>query len=439
MKKTLLIQLPTPQLFSDTDYFPLGLLYLHSFLEKHGAPVSFLDMSGHISEVETWQIPEADVYGITCTVVHDGLLRKIASQIKKRYPASLVVAGGAHAITMPEHILKTTEVDAVCTGDGEHVMLDIAEGKDISEIDGIAWKNDNKDIFFSKNASFIKDIDSLPLPAYGILDRKKYGCIISFNDMSVRGGTVITSRGCPFNCAFCASPSITKRKFRLNSVDYIKQMLHAVISDLGYEGILFVDDILTINKERLEGICKEMKRINVPWSALARIDTIDEDTLRMMKDSGCVQLNVGIESASERILKKMKKRITPDDQARAMLLAHKVGLPVKACFIVGFPGETDETIAETKRFMEKYVVGLGFYGTINTFVPLPGSDVHNDPEAYGVKIDRENSFDKYFIVGASGMGGYFHKENEDKVKEWVMELRDVLDNRLTYNKMRLRR
>ncbi|MCC6346591.1 MAG: radical SAM protein, partial [Nitrospirales bacterium] len=232
--------------------------------------------------------------------------------------------------------------------------------------------------------------------------------------------------------------AITRGRFRLNSVAYVMKMVDMLTEDLGYEGILFVDDILTINEERLSLLCKEMEKRALPWSALGRVDSMNENVLTMMKDSGCVQLTVGIESASADILKKMRKRITPKQQADAMVLAHKVGLPVKACFIVGFPGETDATIAETEEFIKRYVVALGFYGTLNTFVPLPGSDVFNNPSAYGIGIDADKSFDSYFIAGAAGIGGYFHRTNEKEVRKWVDLLRDALRGQLTYYRMQYR-
>lgn len=438
MKKILLIQLPTPQLFSDTDYFPLGLLYLHSYLVSHGAAVSFLDLSGRTDDVENWAIPEADIYGITCTVVHDSLLRRLSFVLKERYPEALVIAGGAHAITLPSHLLRTTAVDAVCTGEGERMLLSLAQGNSLPFIEGLVWKDRSGNPRCNASVPVIGDIDTLPLPSYRILDTNRYGCVISYGNMALRGGTVITSRGCPFHCSFCASPAITRRKFRLNSVAYIMEMVDMLSGDLGYEGILFVDDILTINEDRLSLLCKEMKKRSLPWSALGRVDCMNEKVLTMMKDSGCVQLTVGIESASVGMLNKMRKGITPKQQADAMLLAHKVGLPVKACFIVGFPGETDATIAETEEFIRKYVVALGFYGTLNTFVPLPGSDVFKNPSAYGISIDAEKAFDSYFIAGAAGIGGYFHRENEGDVRKWVDLLRGALQGQLTYYRMQYR-
>lgn len=435
MKKVLLVQLPTPQLFSDTDYFPLGLLFLHSFLERNGVPVSLLDLTGcSVDGVDgdDFDIPQADVYGITCSVVHDGLLRKLAEHIRRRHPDSLIIAGGAHAMTLPSHVLHTTAVDAVCTGDGEYPLLGIARGERLRDIPGILPKGGDA---AGAQPSLVEDIDALPFPAYHILDTGKYGCVVSYDDVTVRGGTLITSRGCPFTCSFCASPAITRRKFRLHGVEYVRETARSVIEEGGYEGLLFVDDILTINKERLAGICTELKKLHVPWSALARVDCIDEEMLRMMRSAGCVQLSVGIESASAEILRKMRKRITPDQQAAALLAAHRAGLPVKACFIVGFPGETETTIRQTKEFVKRYVVGLGFYGTFNTFVPLPGSDVFRNPGQYGIEIEQDTPFDDYFIVGASGIGGYYQRTNGETVKRWTAELQELAGPRLTFNKM----
>lgn len=244
-------------------YFPLGLGYIAAVLRQEGHKVSLIDpeaYSMNYKELET-RIEDGsyDLIGISCTTSSFESARKIARMIRKVSEAPIVL-GGVHASAVPEMILKRTpEFDIIVIGEGEETMLELCnslktKNADLSRIEGIAFRKDSE-IVRTPPRPFIKDLDHLPYPARDLVDLANYRLHAQL-DYGKRSATVLSSRGCPFHCTFCASYLTTGFRFRARSPENVVGEIKYLIDTYGTEYIAFVDDEFTIDQERAKRICE---------------------------------------------------------------------------------------------------------------------------------------------------------------------------------------
>jgi anaerobic magnesium-protoporphyrin IX monomethyl ester cyclase len=218
--------------------------------------------------------------------------------------------------------------------------------------------------------AIVADINQLPMAAHHLFE----GSYHYFATVREPYTSMITSRGCPFNCRFCGKLPGT-RKVRLRTADKVlEEMLRAV--SLGYREIYFYDDLFTVNRQRVFDLSDSIRKhgLDLPWSVRARVDTVDEELLARMKAAGCRRLYFGVESGSERTLKLMDKRISTAQAMSAVQACRRIGLETVSYFILGFPGETEADMAETVRFACELPTD---FASFNIFCPLPASPVHD--------------------------------------------------------------
>jgi radical SAM superfamily enzyme YgiQ (UPF0313 family) len=196
--------------------------------------------------------------------------------------------------------------------------------------------------------------------------------------------TIITSRGCPFNCAFCANISQAPRyRSPKNVIEEIKYL----IDNYNCKHYRFIDDHLTQNKKRLEELCYLLEPLNINFRCTVRSDSIDNKTLENLRRGGCKELGIGVESADNVVLKLVNKKETVEDHIRAIKLIKAHGIKSKVAILCGLPGETWKSIELTKEFFKTTQPDKW---TINLFTPFPGNDIRNCPEKYGVKILKKD-------------------------------------------------
>ncbi len=393
-----------PHLESSEDRLdaPLGLLYIAANLEKHGHSVKVNDLSGKTPD--QWQIGMADLYGITTYAPTVGVSRDIAKICKERNPDSKVVAGGAHPTAVPEDMLKY--FDIVCIGEGEEAMVEIARD----------FPN-NKRIY---KKPLGKNLDEYPNPAYHLVDLFSYKRTFD-GEQAV---TILTSRGCPYRCSFCGLADhhkIIKTRSPRRVADEIKFLQEKY----GINKFNFQDDTFTTNKKRLHKMLDLFKPLNIGFRAHGRSGLDRPEDYVKLKKAGCEVVAWGIESGSQRMLNLMNKQTTVKKNEEVIQWARDAGLTTRAFFILGFPGETRETVEETKEFIER--VNLDQY-FVSNFVPYPGTDVWNNPKKYGIiKIDK--NFEKYFQVDKTGFGSrnievdnitrQDFQEIESRFRDWI--------------------
>jgi len=206
------------------------------------------------------------------------------------------------------------------------------------------------------------------------------------------------SRGCPFPCRFCAAAQ-TRIQYR-SGTSARKELVH-LIEDYGIGGFAVVDDNFIVNKRKVADICSHIRGLDLQWSTLSRVDTIDEDLLTQVRDAGCIEIKFGVESGSQRILNAMHKNITPDDIRNALRLAHSADIKSKIFIIHGYPGENLDSTLETIRLLAEL---RSFISRVSLFrfVPLPGTYVYNHPEMFNLHgTDRDpdwkDEWERYHI------------------------------------------
>ena len=408
--RIVLIIPPMPFLLDQKRNCPLGILYIGSALEANKYDVDIVDLRGVKNSDWGRVIPPAGIYGITAVTPEYNTALKIAQFIKGRHQAC-VILGGVHATVMPEKI--DTIFDKVVIGEGEEVILEAVED----------YKKKITKRFYQ--GSRIDDLDKIPFPARHLLPFDSV-----FSDKLVQPGlpatTIIASRGCPFGCSFCASKKVWKRHAKLRSPDNIVNEIKQIIKTYKVSSFRFIDDIVSLNKDICFELCKKLEPLQIRWRANTRVDIADQEMLKMMKQSGCLEVDFGIESISQTVLDMNNKGTKLSAIFKTVEYAKKAGLRTRLFFIVGLPGEelgfADRVIDFCKKTDPDGI-------DVSTFVPYPGSDVYENPAKYGIKLEAA-SFDEYiFTLGlddAELNKGFFWKHPNLSCEELREERKKVL-------------
>jgi anaerobic magnesium-protoporphyrin IX monomethyl ester cyclase len=332
---------------------------------------------------------KADVIGIYCmvTMVEDCLW--FARRLREH--CQLLVAGGPLPTCEPTRFLA--HFDVVVRGEGEQTLLELLRayegGLGFGAVSGIAYRkpsalqdDGDEEACLTAERPFERQLDSLPFPARELLPnadyirygKKKYGYSVT---------TLMSTRGCPYQCEFCSNV-IFGGSYRERSAQNVVDDIEAALA-LGYDRISFADDVFILNRRRVIQVCEEIQHrgLHFRWECLGRVDSIDFEIARAMKQAGCARIYFGIESGNDRILKLRKKKITAEQARQAVQAAHRAGLEVGAFFILFYPGETDDTVLETLRFAAS--LPLDYLGLSMPY-PLPGTALY---ERVKDRINRE--------------------------------------------------
>jgi anaerobic magnesium-protoporphyrin IX monomethyl ester cyclase len=315
-----------------------------------------------------------DIVGIanpfTCQVEH---AIKVGNIVKDVDPSILTMAGGPHVPAVPVQFMEEAEdIDIAVVGEGEYAMLDIAkvsEGtKKISDVQGIVYR-ENGVIKQNAPRPFIKNLDELPFPAYHLVDMEQYldSNKIEYRSFKDRAISMITSRGCPFNCCFCSVHLHMGKTFRAHSVNYVIRHIEHVVNKYRVKTIFFEDDNLTFDLKRFEAICDQIieKRIKFNWETPngIRADYLTRDLLEKMKKSGCQSVFFGIESGDQYVLDNIiNKSLNLKTVVEVAKMCKEIGISTAAFYIIGFPGEKKEhmlrTVELALRLKKEYDVGM---------------------------------------------------------------------------------
>ena len=352
---------------------PLGIGYIASFLKQHGFDVKIIDGTFQtenkvIKEVERSTPRIVGIYSMYS-------MREESIRLGKRirHLTDLMVAGGPLPTIDP--LAFTEDFDVVVIGEAEHTMLDIVKnflsGKEVKGIPGTVCKDDDS-VFYGERRQPIVDLDSLPFPARELFDNDSYKEYYT-KHFGYAMTSMISSRGCPFMCDFCSKP-VFGNTLRLRSPQNIVDEMESIVS-LGYDTIWFADDCFTIMKDRVMRICDEIIRrdLKVKWQCLSRVDNIDLEMAAKMKEAGCKRIYFGIESGDDRILKIMKKDIDVQVAKKAVSVAKSVGIETGAFFIIGYPGESNQTILNTIKFATSLPLD---YVSFTLPYPIPGTGLY---------------------------------------------------------------
>jgi len=379
--KVILISPPSPFLIDQKAFPPLGLLYVAGFLEHNGIDISVADLANKETELENALEPymNADIYGITSTSPQYPQALKILKVLRRRNTKARVVIGGAYPSSLPDKCIQDG-FDFVVAGEGEEAMLRLITNIEEEHAPGIV------------NATYIQEMDSIPFPGRHLIDINSF----AYNIDDGRGTTLITSRGCPYTCSFC-SKEVWQRGTRFHSTEYVISELEHIIDKYDFKHFLFLDDTITIHKKRLLELCARMEPLNIKWRCYARTTTTRE-MLIAMKKAGCVEIGVGVESGSQKILDIVDKKETVEQNSAFVELCKQVGITANVFIMIGLPGEDYETVEETRRWMER--VRPDKFG-FNIFMPYAGTPVYKNPDRYDIQI-FDVPEEKSWIKGRQG-------------------------------------
>ncbi|MGZ4885716.1 MAG: B12-binding domain-containing radical SAM protein [Halobacteriota archaeon] len=359
---------------------PIGLAYLGAFLRESDHRVSIIDAEAEgLNKAQILErVNKADLVGITTTAPAYNSALELTNLIKQSHNKTTVVLGGPQATFLDRECLERSAADAVVRGEGESTMLDIAtsiESGDISDVEGTTAR-DGDTIIRNPERKLIADLDDIPFPARDLLPLEKY--------LPVNSAGIVSSRGCPFRCIFCASSKLYDKKFRSRSAQNVFQEV-AQLVDQGYTNVTMLDDNFILNKERAFEFADlvEASDLKFNWSCTGRVDSIDEDLLRRLREVGCNGLFFGVESASNDTLKLIKKGFTTDQVINAFDVLKNYDYPTTASFMIGLPGDDPGKVADTINLAKQIKPDFAMFSVTT---PYPGTELYENIDNYDLEI-----------------------------------------------------
>lgn len=359
---------------------PLGIAYVASLLRKNNE-VAVLDFgmmnredSRFIAELKSFA---PDVLGFQCYSPEIGEVKRLSALAREVLPKAIIVAGGPHPTLCPEETLAklSPQTDYLLRGETEEsfpLFIEKLEGRGTYEkIPGLVWRENG--VVKVNEISPIADINALPLPAWDLINPQNYppaqhGAF--FNKFPI--APIVTTRGCPFNCGFCTAPILSGRQMRKRGADSVIAEIELLYHKFGIREIHIVDDNFTLDKAHAVSILKRIIASKLPISLAfpngVRIGTLDSELLDLMKQAGTYLISVGIESGSDKTLKRMDKQLNVALIREKVALIQSKGIDLAAFFILGFPDETVEDMKQSIEFsLELPLLRANFF----TFLPLP--------------------------------------------------------------------
>jgi anaerobic magnesium-protoporphyrin IX monomethyl ester cyclase len=364
--KVLLVNQIRDRLFSHSS---LGLLYLAASLRTAGHEVDFIEgtrkeLADYI-EIASW---DYEVIGFTVMSSMLADVLALAKYAKFLNPEILAIAGGPHATIQPGDLLQPGDIDFCVIGEGEQTIIEMLFSIDIKSVPGVAWKNGNC-VDYSPRRKPIKNLSDLPFPARDLLDASYF---------SKHSGSIMASRGCPYNCFFC-QPTLRNlfgSEMRWRSPgNVISEMLECK-EKYGITHFQFLDDTFTADPEWCEEFYWYHRYLkDCTFEILTRVNAVDYQLLRMLKAAGLTRITFGVESGSQEILDYYKKGVTIHQIKQAFSICHNLGIKTHGLFMLGAPMETKETILATEQLIHEIKPDSIF---VSITTPLPGTGLAAD-------------------------------------------------------------
>ena len=382
---------PYPEDVPQAVFIPLGISYLTAVLEQNGYEVDVIDCQ--VSRPSQKELEDKfkslnpDIVGVTAATVTYFPALQILKAAKAAVPNCVTMIGGPHVTVLDKRTFtESSDVDIVVRGEGEQTMLELArlvsDGnlKSLSEVAGITFKRNGK-VFPAPNRSFLEDIDVLPYPAHKHFDVSRY---------RINGKLympIITSRGCPFNCAFCLASKMCGRGFRARNPSKVVDELEWLRDTFGAGAFAFYDDTFTFDLGRAIAICDEMKarKFDLPWDCRTRVDKVSKELLTKLRSTNCQLIHFGVESGSQQMLNTMRKGTTVEQNANAIRLAKESDVLVAISLVIGYPGETPEMLQQTIDFIHKTKPD---YVYMCEAVPYPGTQLYDYLKELGMELSE---------------------------------------------------
>jgi anaerobic magnesium-protoporphyrin IX monomethyl ester cyclase len=416
-------------------HLPLGPLYLTRSLEDAGFQVDFRDYQRHsfdepfkIDNSLTFLDDSAPIVGMSVMANLLPYAILLAQEIKKRHPEKTIILGGVGPKSVEKTLLERfPQIDIIACGEGERsapVLLDaLVHGRSLNQCPGIFYRH-NGSIIQTQRQQRIDNLDKIPLPAYDRVDISEYS-----------GIGMITSRGCPFKCTFCSVSPVWDRESYLRTSENIIDEMRFVLDSKGGNLFLFQDEFFLASPERAKDFSRKLLRsgLKVQWKAFGRVDLVDEETMRLMADAGCVELRFGIESGSDEILEKTRKGFNSDKAIEVVALASGIMPRVHTFFIWGFPFETMEHFYQTVFLMDSFRT-MGARVLPSLLCYLPQTAIYDQIDKSKLEFSYE-MIPEYMVTGHETCSGYGMRIEEPyaDIYDFIVRNKDVFPGFFHYD------
>jgi radical SAM superfamily enzyme YgiQ (UPF0313 family) len=357
---------------------PQGLLSIAAYLMEQGHDVFVYDCLGPDAPFDLQKQVQAilsyqpQIVGFSATTSSFPDAADLAQKIKEQSPDIITVCGGVHVSALEGKLLQNyLAFDFLAAGEGELTMAELAAGVEHDAIKGLIWRRGDE-VIINEPRPKIPDLDSLPFPTYDKLKGFPGDYHLPlFSYVNTPGATMITSRGCMYQCSYC-DRSVFKKGFRYNSAAYIYEHMKYLRKKFGVRHINIYDDLFTANRQRIVELCDKLTRfpLGINFNCAVRVGYTDDELLRMLKEAGCLMVSLGIESADPQMLARHKAGISLDEVRDTVRRIQKAGLRAKGLFMMGLPGETEESVHQTSDFI--ILLGLDDMNMAK-FTPFPGA------------------------------------------------------------------
>ncbi len=387
----------------------LGLPYLAAVLEEAGVKVKIFDLYPPSEDTDNPDVLDqrlADeiaqeqpaLVGVTIHTPFYVERVRLAKYLRKRLPDTLLVAGGHHPSAEPADLLQCSEYDVCVIGEGEETLLEIAEfvekGKKqraadwLGNIRGVVYKQGSR-IVQNPTRPPVLDLDTLPFPSHHLLGLENYA---PNSNLGIKSQGILTYRGCPMRCAFCLNPQ--GQRVRRRSPPRVADEMMQVVERFGVRGFNFYDNLFGLNRKHATAVCEEIlvRRLDVEWDCWTAGSLVDAELAEKMKKAGCVRVGFGAESGDDEVLERSHRALTASQHQEGIKILKAMGLKVDAFFMIGLPGESEQSVRRTVEFAKSCTADEVF---LSIHRPYPGTAVWRNPKAYGVKIVRGPDFQAY--------------------------------------------
>ncbi|MDD5130543.1 MAG: radical SAM protein [Candidatus Omnitrophica bacterium] len=356
----------------------LGLLYIAAVLEQNNHQVQVIDIDTEpnpqkkiLHSLLNFKPEIVSLHVMTWTF-HQA--NEIAKLVKNTLSSAYIIAGGAGITGSAQSAMKYSIFDYGVIGEGEETIIDLintlAAQTDISKTAGIAYRKDNR-IFLNPPRPLIEKLDSLPHPAWHLVKLNRYANVLSKERACA---TMVTSRGCPYNCIYCDRRNRMGNKWRCFSNQKIVGEMQELKNNFGIKEIMFFDDEFIIDRNRAMEFCRLIleKKLKISWECRSRVDVVDRQLLKMMKKAGCYRIRFGFESGDDKILRNLKKGITVKQSLECAQMVKEAGIEIFGYFMFGCPGENEETVQKTIELI--FTIDPDF-AVFSKTILIPGSEL----------------------------------------------------------------
>ncbi len=378
---------------------PIGLAYIAAFARSKGHRVVMVDvrMYGNRWETvlrETIRRERPDFAGLYCLTPFFSTCSMISRIVKEEAPDTKMVWGGPHPSVLPKETLAECEhVDLCVCGEGEIPFGLLLDGQHPGSIPGVAYR-ENGTIYPNKGKSpSVRDLDAIPWPAYDLLPYKRYSFVMGGTTL-----TMITGRGCPYTCTFCACDAVHVTGYRVRTVKDTVDEMEYYVRQMGVRQFIFEDDTYTVNVKRAAAVSEEILRRKLPvsWFCNSRVTGISLDLLKLMRRSGCKLIFFGIESGNQEILDAIEKRVQIQDVEQTLVNCRIAGIKSYGLFIIGHPYESRESATQTIEFAKKLPLD---YAQFSVLTPVPGAEVYEQAKRGDGLKSYAKHWDDYVFHG----------------------------------------